>query len=81
MSSRGMKVLKEALSLPPDERAEIAEHLLSSLDPPSREDIDGETRRKIGWMHSIAVRSRPFQPNRSLIRWAKSCMNLLIHYR
>ncbi len=40
MSSRGAQVLKEALSLPPDERAEIAEHLLSSLDPPSQEGID-----------------------------------------
>jgi putative addiction module component (TIGR02574 family) len=40
MSSRGTQVLKEALSLPPDERAEIAEHLLSSLDPPSQEGID-----------------------------------------
>ncbi len=40
MSSRGTQVLKEALSLPPDERAEIAERLLSSLDPPSREEID-----------------------------------------
>jgi len=40
VSSRGTQVLKEALSLPPAERAEIAEHLLSSLDPPSQEGID-----------------------------------------
>ncbi len=40
MSSRGTKVLKEALSLPPSARAEIAERLLSSLDPPSQERID-----------------------------------------
>lgn len=40
MSSRGTQVLKEALSLPPAERAEIAERLLSSLDPPSQEGID-----------------------------------------
>ena len=40
MSSRGTQVLKEALSLPPAERAEIAERLLSSLDPPSQEQID-----------------------------------------
>lgn len=40
MSSRGTQVLKEALSLPPAERAEIAERLLSSLDPPSQEGTD-----------------------------------------
>jgi len=40
MSSRGTQVLKEALSLPPAERAEIADHLLSSIDPPSQEGID-----------------------------------------
>jgi putative addiction module component (TIGR02574 family) len=40
MSSRGTHVLKEALSLPPAERAEIADRLLSSLDPPSQERMD-----------------------------------------
>lgn len=39
MSSRGTQVLKEALSLPPAEGAEIAERLLSSLDQLSRERI------------------------------------------
>ncbi len=37
MSSKGTEVLKEALSLPPAERAEIAERPLSSLNPPSQE--------------------------------------------
>ena len=40
MSSKGTEVLKEALSLPPAERAEIAERLLSSLDRPSQKEID-----------------------------------------
>ncbi len=40
MPSKGTEVLKEALSLPPAERAEIAERLLSSLDPPSQERMD-----------------------------------------
>ncbi len=40
MPSKGTDVLKEALSLPPAERAEIAERLMSSLDPPSQEGID-----------------------------------------
>jgi putative addiction module component (TIGR02574 family) len=40
MSNRGAEVLKEALSLPPSERAELAERLLSSLDPPTQERLD-----------------------------------------
>jgi putative addiction module component (TIGR02574 family) len=40
MSSRGAQVLKEALSLSPAERVEIAERLLSSLDQPSQKGMD-----------------------------------------
>lgn len=40
MSDRGTEILKEALSLPPGERAEIAERLLSSLDTPDRPRLD-----------------------------------------
>ncbi|MGO9016960.1 MAG: addiction module protein [Syntrophobacteraceae bacterium] len=40
MSSKGTQVHKEALSLPPAERAEIAERLLSSPNPPSQEAMD-----------------------------------------
>jgi len=40
MSDRGTEILREALSLPPGERAEIAERLLSSLDTPDRQRLD-----------------------------------------
>ena len=40
MSSRGTQILKDALSLPPAERAEVAERLLSSLDPQNQERMD-----------------------------------------
>ncbi|MGO8946007.1 MAG: addiction module protein [Syntrophobacteraceae bacterium] len=40
MSSKRTEVLKDALSLTPAERAEIAESLLSSLHLPSQEGID-----------------------------------------
>jgi putative addiction module component (TIGR02574 family) len=40
MSGRSARVLQEALSLPPTERAELVEQLLSSLDPPLRKRID-----------------------------------------
>ena len=49
MSSRGTQVLKEALSLPAAERAEIAERLLSSLDPPSQEGIDELWGKEAEW--------------------------------
>jgi len=40
MSKRGAEVLEEALSLPPDERAELAERLLTSLDASHDRRID-----------------------------------------
>jgi len=40
MSDRGTDLLKEALSLPPAERAEIAQRLLESLDAPAQQRVD-----------------------------------------
>ena len=40
MSERGTQILKEALSLPPNERAALVEHLLTSLDASARQHID-----------------------------------------
>ncbi|MBI4443725.1 MAG: addiction module protein [Acidobacteria bacterium] len=40
MSELSHQVLKQALSLPPEERAEVAELLLSSLDPATQRRID-----------------------------------------
>ena len=34
------EILKAALSLPPGERAMLADHLLASLDPPDQREID-----------------------------------------
>jgi putative addiction module component (TIGR02574 family) len=39
MSSRNA-VLAQALQLPPEERADVAKHLLASLDEPADEDVD-----------------------------------------
>lgn len=40
MSKLGKQVLEEALKLPPTERAELIENLLTSFEFPSRKTID-----------------------------------------
>ena len=40
MSDRGNKILHEALSLPPAERAELVDLVLASLDDADRREID-----------------------------------------
>lgn len=40
MTVEAKKVLERALTLPPVERAELVEQILSSFEFPSREDID-----------------------------------------
>jgi putative addiction module component (TIGR02574 family) len=40
VTSRSSELLQEALALPPDERAHIAERLLSSLDTPADRRIE-----------------------------------------
>ena len=40
MSKRGTQVIREALLLPPAERAELADRLLTSLDSPPDRSID-----------------------------------------
>jgi putative addiction module component (TIGR02574 family) len=46
-SDRQTEILKEALSLPPGERAQIAERLLSSLDGPDRQRLDDLWAREV----------------------------------
>jgi putative addiction module component (TIGR02574 family) len=40
MSGDGKRILESALTLPPVERAELVEELLSSFDFPARADVD-----------------------------------------
>jgi putative addiction module component (TIGR02574 family) len=40
MSSDGKRILADALELPPVERAELVESILSSFDFPTREEVD-----------------------------------------
>ena len=40
MTGRAQQVLTQALDLPPTERAQLVEQILSSFDLPGREEID-----------------------------------------
>jgi putative addiction module component (TIGR02574 family) len=40
MTAQGKRILAEALTLPPIERASLLEELLSSFDFPSRQEVD-----------------------------------------
>jgi len=47
VSERGAKLIEEAMSLPPAERAEMAERLLDSLDPAYFDQIDALWRKEV----------------------------------
>ncbi len=40
MTGQASRVLEQALALPPEDRARVADELLSSLDPPDQRRID-----------------------------------------
>lgn len=48
MSSKGQKVLEDALSLPPSERADLAATLLESLDEGEDEGVEEAWAQEIG---------------------------------
>jgi putative addiction module component (TIGR02574 family) len=55
VTSRSTELLQEALALSPDERAEMAERLLSSLDTPATRRID------VLWAHEAEDRFDAFE--------------------
>ncbi len=55
MTQKAKSVLRDALSLAPEQRAEIAAELLDSLDPPAAEDAEAAARL---WAHEIERRAR-----------------------
>ena len=55
MTSRAQEFLREALSLPIDERADVAAELLASLDDVGSEDID---KVEAAWAAEIERRAR-----------------------
>ncbi len=55
MSRRGQEVLREALALSPDDRADVAAALLASLDEPAPEDLGAV---QAAWAREIERRAR-----------------------
>jgi putative addiction module component (TIGR02574 family) len=47
MTPQSEQILREALSLPPMDRAELAERILASFEFPARKDIDAAWAREV----------------------------------
>ncbi len=61
MSNRAQELLREALSLPPDERADVAAELLASLDEP----VENPAEVEAAWAAEIERRARRVQSGES----------------
>ena len=63
MSGDGKRILENALALPPVERAELVEEILSSFDFPARADVDAlwarETEDRIEAYEKGELKARP----------------------
>jgi putative addiction module component (TIGR02574 family) len=63
MSGDGKRILESALTLPPVERAELVEALLSSFDFPARADVDAlwarEAENRIDAYEKGELKTRP----------------------
>jgi putative addiction module component (TIGR02574 family) len=62
MTDRAQALLREALTLPPDERADVAAELLASLDEPPTEDL---AVVQAAWAKEIERRARRVLANES----------------
>lgn len=71
MSGKGQKVLEEALTLPPEERANLAAELIESLDGPEDEAVEEawalEIQQRMGEVESGAVKTIPWSEARKQI--------------
>ena len=62
MSNRSQELLREALTLPPDERANVAAELLASLDEPTEDAAKVDA----AWAAEIERRARRVLSNESV---------------
>ncbi len=73
MTTKAQEILNQALQLGPKERAELASHLLSSLeDDESYPDLhpswSAEIKRRLEELESGAVKAVPWDEARAIIR-------------
>lgn len=72
MSGKARKVLEEALSLAPEERADVAASLLESLDEQEDADVEeawaGEIERRIREVETGVVKMIPWSEARLRLR-------------
>lgn len=73
MTTKAQEILNQALQLGPDERAELASQLLSSLeDEESYADLhpswSAEIKRRLDELESGAVKAIPWEEARAIIR-------------
>ena len=72
MSGKAQKVLEEALTLPPEERADVAATLLESLDEQEDEGVEEawaqEIEHRIRDVESGAVKTIPWSEARRRLR-------------
>lgn len=72
MSGKAQKVLEEALTLPPEERADVAATLIESLDEQEDEGVEEawaqEIERRIRDVESGAVKTIPWSEARRRLR-------------
>jgi putative addiction module component (TIGR02574 family) len=72
MSNKGQKVLEEALTLPPGERADLAATLIESLDEREDEAIEE------AWAHEIQRRMREVESGTvKTIPWSEARKRIL----
>lgn len=66
MSANSEQILKEALALPPQERAELVERLLATFQAPPDPSLMsfGRGSPRIAWPHTTGESSRPFRRRR-----------------
>ena len=71
MSDKGQKVLEEALTLPPEERADLAATLIDSLDEREDEAVEEawarEIQQRMREVESGAVKTIPWSEARKRI--------------
>ena len=73
MRNRAQELLREALTLPPDERADVAAELLASLDEPTENPAEAEIERRARRVLSGESVGEPWADVRDRIarRWRK----------